>query len=228
MRTRTALPAIAVCLFALACGDAAEPEACHDAGVVSQVDAGEEGCPHPMSQGPSEPCCLEHGIDACGAGLFCAAFDGRRQPTCYAERSRADRATCTADVQCASGSCNTAAKACRSMPGMECTAAIGCADGPLGKRYGCRAPGPATCEPIGDGEGGAFCVEDGDCIERHCVDYRCKAAIGSSCGDNDDCFAGWCTPCGLSNVSCKDSRHQKECLHECRDGSWVDFAVVCE
>ena len=38
-----------------------------------------------------------------GANLFCAAFDGRSQTTCYRmARARADQ-TCTADVQCASG-----------------------------------------------------------------------------------------------------------------------------
>ena len=52
---------------------------------------------HPPSQGLSQPCCLSHGADACGAGLFCAAFDGRKIPTCYTENSRADRATCFQD-----------------------------------------------------------------------------------------------------------------------------------
>jgi hypothetical protein len=63
-------------------------------------------CTHPASQALSQACCTERGADACGAGLFCAAFDGRTQATCYAEGSRADGQTCTADIQCSGNSCN--------------------------------------------------------------------------------------------------------------------------
>ena len=85
------------------------------------------------SQGASEACCLSYGVDACGAGLFCAAFDGRTQPTCYPERSRADLASCNADVQCTSGSCNTSAGKCRSLPSMPCEVEVGCAPDPSGE-----------------------------------------------------------------------------------------------
>ena len=62
---------------------------------------------YPASQALSGPCCTERGADACGAGLFCAAFDGRTQPTCYAERSRSDGQTCTANIQCVNNACNS-------------------------------------------------------------------------------------------------------------------------
>lgn len=62
-------------------------------------------CAHPPAQTVSMPCCLLHGRDACGALLFCAAFDGRTVPTCYPERSRLPEETCAEDVHCASGAC---------------------------------------------------------------------------------------------------------------------------
>lgn len=56
-------------------------------------------CPDdvPPARGLSERCCPSFGADACGAGLFCAALDGRTIPTCYPEHSRAEGATCTAN-----------------------------------------------------------------------------------------------------------------------------------
>ena len=231
MKTSRILAPTALCLFMLACGDAADPEDvdASDAGEVEQRDAGGEVCTHPMSQGLSEPCCLEHGVDACGANLFCAAFDGRTQPTCYPERSRVDQATCTADLQCVSGSCNTTARACISLPGTKCTAATGCADDPSGQRYGCNVSGNSTCKSVGDGEGGDFCLEDGDCLDRHCADYACKASIGSSCDDGEDCLAGVCAQCSLSSVRCMDPYHYRECLTACRtSGGGAYYAVNCE
>src|SRR5690242_15443328 len=66
--------------------------------IGDQADAGDSGrrCLSSASQGLSGPCCPELGIDACGANLFCAAFDGREQATCYPERSRMDGTECTA------------------------------------------------------------------------------------------------------------------------------------
>src|SRR5262245_8286836 len=66
-----------------------------------------EGCSDlPVSQTASEPCCPDLGADACGANLFCEAFDGRTQPTCYITGSRKDGEECRADDHCASASCN--------------------------------------------------------------------------------------------------------------------------
>ena len=77
-------------------------------GGTTGVVAPAESCKsaHPASQAASGPCCTEWGADACGAGLFCAAFDGRTQTTCYAERSRADGQTCTENIQCEGNACN--------------------------------------------------------------------------------------------------------------------------
>ena len=51
------------------------------------LDAQECSSTTPAAQGLSQPCCLSWGADACGAGLFCGAFDGRTVTTCYPERS---------------------------------------------------------------------------------------------------------------------------------------------
>lgn len=89
------------------------------------------------SQGISQPCCLAFGIDACGANLFCAAFDGRTQPTCYAEHSRQGLESCTEDRQCASDGCNTTSGQCQSLPGATCDSSVGCNDRVSSNYYVC-------------------------------------------------------------------------------------------
>ncbi|MFH1809551.1 MAG: hypothetical protein ABIJ09_12460 [Pseudomonadota bacterium] len=98
--------------------------ACGDLGPV-----GDAACQDrfPVSQAESEPCCAEWNVDACGAGLFCAAFDGREQTTCYREYSRRNLTSCTEDRQCASASCNTDQSKCRGMQYESCETAVGCA-----------------------------------------------------------------------------------------------------
>jgi len=101
-----------------------------------------KNCPdiYPKSQTASEPCCPELGIDACGAGLFCAAFDGRTQATCYAENSRRNMETCTDDRHCVSSSCNTTVGKCRGMQYEPCDPAIGCAPkNAFGSALSCKA-----------------------------------------------------------------------------------------
>lgn len=115
---------------------------------------GSESCQSiPKTQGASEACCPAWGVDACGASLFCAAFDGRTQATCYPLRSRADRAECTADEQCASASCNAEAGGCRSTPFTACDEGFGCAPDPQGGQYACQG---ATCQPYDAGQGAAI------------------------------------------------------------------------
>ena len=82
--------------------------------------AGHGQCPHGVSQPLSAPCCLELGIDACGAGLFCAAFDGREQATCYPEYSRGAGQECAEDRHCLSQRCNSETAQCDPRDG-ECT-----------------------------------------------------------------------------------------------------------
>lgn len=81
----------------------------------------------------SESCCPDHGADACGADLFCAAFDGREIASCYREYSRLGLEECTADVQCATRSCNQETRKCRSATADACEVATDCAD----SRYRC-------------------------------------------------------------------------------------------
>lgn len=145
-------------------------------------------CEQPPTQGLSAPCCPAHGVDACGANLFCAAFDGRKQATCYAEYSRLDGQECTGERQCTSFSCNVQKRACRAMPGFECDPAIGCAPAPSGDRFAC-APGSEQCEPIGSGGAGELCEVDGDCdLGLVCT----SAACTEGCRDDAQCASGSC------------------------------------
>jgi hypothetical protein len=57
------------------------------------------------SQALSEECDPDLGIDACGAGLFCEAFDGREVYTCYELRSRLPGEECSASEQCVNQKC---------------------------------------------------------------------------------------------------------------------------
>ncbi len=84
---------------------------------------------YPVSQQSSMPCCPEWGLDACGANLFCAALDGRTQPTCYLDHSKADMTDCTEDSQCQSAFCNKSVGKCRSQNFRPCAANIGCSGG---------------------------------------------------------------------------------------------------
>lgn len=99
-------------------------------------------CSYSPVQALSEPCCSSYGADACGAGLFCAAFDGRHRETCYANYSRLSFEACTEDRQCASHSCNTSVYKCRSAQYELCTTSVGCAPtNAIGE--------PLTCTPDG-------------------------------------------------------------------------------
>lgn len=138
----------------------------------------------------SAPCCEGHGVDACGAGLFCAAFDGRTQSACYAERSRADGDACTEDRQCASNSCNAEAGACRSATS-ACSLEIGCAPSADGTARFCAVLDGQT-EPscqlehsLGDGQ---TCTEDRQCKSNSCnlEAGKCRAK-GSACSPNVGC-----------------------------------------
>jgi len=165
-----------------------------DGGLGATQDCGGIG----LSQTVSQPCCLARGIDACGANLFCAAFDGRTQPTCYLERSRADLTECSEDRQCTSGSCNVDSRKCRSMPGGVCNEAVGCATVASAKSV-CVA---AKCTTT-DGKTGSACARDGDCSDGTCsAAQRCVGKAGSSCKSPGDCGEGLC----CKNDRCDDCR----------------------
>lgn len=134
---------------------------------------------------PSQPlsaaCCMGHGVDACGAGLFCEAFDGRTQATCYAEHTRVDMSECSADIQCMSGSCNLNANACRSLPTQSCTSDIGCTS-VTDTRYICAGD---RCRQT-MGELGDTCESQEDCVEgRACENNECMGREGDLCYESN-------------------------------------------
>jgi hypothetical protein len=106
---------------------------------------------YPVSQPLSAPCCVDRGADACGAGLFCAAFDGRTQPTCYPEHSRLVGETCTADVQCQSSACEASGVCSKLAPDGGCATPGGC--GTPADDSG--SPHPGMCPPT--------CATNNDC-----------------------------------------------------------------
>jgi hypothetical protein len=144
-----------------------------------------------LSQPLSAPCCSSLGVDACGAGLFCDAFDGRTQTTCYAERSRTDMTECNADVQCVSGSCNLDEHACRSLPEQACTSAIGCSDVETGMHYVCNGE---QCV-YSDGGIGDPCNSQEDCVDSVCENSICLGDQGAPCSpwsSSPVCRSGLC------------------------------------
>jgi hypothetical protein len=91
------------------------------------------GCGPGPSQQSSAACNPKLGIDACGAGLFCAAFDGRMTPTCYALGSRKAFEACESSNHCASGGCifDGLVGVCQGRLGEACNTRVGCAGGQL-------------------------------------------------------------------------------------------------
>ncbi len=163
------------------------------------------------------PCCPSHGPDACGASLFCAAFDGRKQPTCYVERSRLDRTECEHDLHCVSGSCNSEQKLCRSLPGASCDATVGCAPAPTGQRLAC-AKDTGICMPI-TGQDGGLCELASDCNSGHCVSGTCSSGSkGATCTGATDCGTGVCV-----FGSCRDGAEGSPCQEpaHCKGGSCI-------
>jgi hypothetical protein len=118
-----------------------------DGGAEAGLLAPDTSCraSYPVSQPLSAPCCPDRGADACGAGLFCAAFDGRTQPTCYPEHSRFDAQSCTADVQCLTTSACDSSGVCKGKADGGCTTP-GC-NQPPPTDGGTTTPGkcPSTC-----------------------------------------------------------------------------------
>lgn len=158
--------------------------ACSSAAVVTPSSGGDAGLDpsqclgQPKSQPASAPCCLGYGVDACGANLFCAAFDGRTQPTCYIEHSRMAGEACTGDVQCATTACNTGVGKCKALPGTTCDAAIGCASDPKGEAYACD-PAKNQCIAKGYGLLGEYCASPSDCqpgVGLTCSSGHCAPA----------------------------------------------------
>jgi hypothetical protein len=166
-------------IFAAACGGGASSSQCPD-------DPG-------PARRLTESCCPTHGADACGAGLFCAAFDGRTVPVCYAERTRDDLASCTGDVQCRSNSCNHDAGVCRTLtPGDgTCSADVGCVD-PSGTLLACLDTGAGHACTETHGGPNDPCNADKDCnasLGLHCdlADFTCTYATEGQCTYDFEC-----------------------------------------
>lgn len=184
---------------------------------VDDVDACVSG---ERSRGPSESCCLDFGADACGANLFCAAFDGRTVPTCYVEKTRLDSEECNADLHCASGAC-AESNVCRASPGQPCARDVGCAAF-QGEAYVCVHRNESDrCLPAARTLGGA-CSDDDGCDSGFCADDRCVSGDdGDSCAANDDCRSGRCF-----DGSCSSGTDGADCAvdddcesgHACHDG----------
>ncbi len=132
------VPVLAACVWAMVGCGADDPR-------VFEFDAGDGRPPVGncvglgSARGPTQACCPTFGVDACGAGLFCDAFDGRSTYVCYAERSRLSGSECREDVHCGSGACALPAGRCMALPGEACTTDVGCAvTGGLSFRVPCR------------------------------------------------------------------------------------------
>lgn len=142
---------------------------------------------YPASQSLSAPCCTERGPDACGAGLFCAAFDGRTQATCYPDHARLGGESCTADVQCLGNACD-ASGVCKGAPGGKCSVALGCGksldsdlqfycDVTASGGPSCRACSQGSIDPVCGGstkDGGS--TPPGKCVPTCTIDADCQAS----------------------------------------------------
>jgi len=198
------------------------------------VDANRpEDCTEPPTQGLSEPCCPGHGVDACGAGLFCAAFDGRTIPSCYPERSRLDGESCTADAQCVSESCNVEVSRCRWGSG-ECESAVGCAPVSGSTRVCARDMDRVyRCNFVGSGADNDPCAVDADCHSGTC-DAGASLCVGP-CGLEVCDYEIYCPEvtcdCGGSPRSlsaCVPDMEVPDCRHCLTEEDCVPYAfLIC-
>ncbi len=168
------------------------------------------------SQGPSEPCCPKYGEDACGANLFCAAFEGRKTPTCYVEGQQRGGEECTAAKQCASNVCASSGT-CAGLHGDTCDVDAGCETGDACVARKCVATSGAIqapcdadddCEPVPDGSGGtvpSVCAR-GRCGYKNGV--RGTAVFPSECASR---FASESTD-GSKQFTCAACSSDADCL----------------
>lgn len=156
------------------------------------------------SQGPSEPCCPSHGKDACGANLFCAAFDGRKTPTCYVEGQQRGGEECADDSHCQSNECNTDVKKCVGLTvGDTCDSEAGCGEAAICLDQKCVLAEGAAQSP---------CDADNDCQN---VRYNSMQGKGV-------CVRG---RCGARNES--DVEVPSECASRFATGDLQGFRVTC-
>jgi hypothetical protein len=135
-------------------------------------------CTYGNAREESQPCCPDLGMDACGAGLVCAALDRRQQHTCYREYSRRDLTECSEDRLCASSTCNPDSGLCQSAYGATCTPETGCAPDPRG-----------------------FAVQCGEVRTGHLVCHRVGLAYEDPCSYNVECSSNDCS-CSRGERTC--------------------------
>jgi hypothetical protein len=198
----TGIVALAAAVLGACPGDNGSTDTCSDEGCP-----GSDAIANCKEIGPSQPvssaCCPEWGPDACGASLFCAAFDGRTIPTCYMEHSRASQDECFDDLHCISSSCNTDVGKCRSLVGEACDADIGCAQNSTGQIYVCDGQ---RCLP-GGSDIGDLCNTDSECAQHHCIKNRCsKLYSGGPCTSADECLGNHCI-----GGKCTSGNHGEAC-----------------
>jgi|GEM_PF-2635091 len=189
--TKTVLPLALWSLLLAGCsGDDTE------AGPGADNGGGATTCVDP-AQPVSAECCLDHGIDACGASLTCALLDGRSLAVCYANSSRLPGETCTHDGLCVSGLCGANTGTCAQLLGLPCSPGDPCAD-PSGTFpfASCTSQDGAahTCEG-GDSFGVpcGLCDVNEDCPESFsCSNGRCLGDVGTITPNGEEicCLSG--------------------------------------
>jgi hypothetical protein len=160
-------------------------------------------CSDGPARGPTQSCCPKLGIDACGAGLICAALDGRTVAVCYAEESRMAGETCTDDKLCVSSSCNMTLGKCRYPAHVDCPdATLGCAPDQSGTPTVCatnNSENPPACWSVGGTTAPCpYCITDADCSgwqfgfggDAVCVASVCRGPSGTPTEYPDCCTSG--------------------------------------
>jgi hypothetical protein len=153
----------------------------------------------PKAQPPTAECCPAWGIDACGGGLFCAAFDGRSVAVCYLEHSRTGGQECFDDLHCVTASCNTAVGKCRVSPGERCSEEIGCAPSG-GSTYGCSG---GVCVKTMCSVCGELACCDGVCTDAAIDTFNC-GTCGNACTEASapGCVEGQCGCLSNGGAAC--------------------------
>ncbi len=191
------------------------------------LDAGDSCLGVGPVSGLSQRCCPSLGVDACGPGLFCAAFDGRQYAACYADHARLDGQTCTDDRQCLSYACNPDKGVCRASPLQACSMSVGCGPGPSVGHWVCAN---GTCAST-TGAVGAACGLGSECLSGYCVSAKCtEGTNGAKCATPSDCASRYCV-----SSSCTSGRDGAKCQtandcqsNRCASGQCSDGAAGSE
>jgi hypothetical protein len=186
----------------LACSGGSTPAG--DAGTTDGGQVMMGPCTASPGAGTSEACCQKYGSSACTTGNFCGS-NGGGQTVCLTNCTQADLGACTADVDCASGKCNTTEGQCESSVGATCTPSIGCAQPNDMSAAGC---GPAVetsfayCDPSTKvckstlGQCKSDCTSSADCTSptTQCTG-DVDGGVGTCCNpDSSNPFYSRC-PC---------------------------------